>query len=106
MKDQRRYKGSPVRLKATWQFGFEVSSLYDPGCFDQPKAWLEFADDKVTCPETKTNRNLPHELDKEAEVTVTGTLHGPGRYGHLGAYEFKFVVTCLEKIKVKPPEVR
>jgi hypothetical protein len=106
MKDQARYKDKPIRLKAFWQFGFEVSSLYDPLCMDQPKAWLDFADDKVTCPETKTNLKVPRESAREADITVTGTLHGPGRYGHLGAYEFKFVVTCLERIKVKLPEVK
>jgi hypothetical protein len=100
LKDATRYKGKLVRLKATWQFGFETTCLYDPTCSEQPKAWLEFADEKLLCPDTQKNRTLPGASDKEAEVTVVGRLYGPGRYGHLGAYEFKFVVVCLEKLNV------
>ena len=100
LKDATRYKSKPVRLKATWQFGFETTCLFDPACAEQPKAWLEFADEKLLCPETQKLRVLPGPSDKEAEVTVVGRLYGPGRYGHLGAYEFKFVVVCLEKLNV------
>src|SRR5262245_22743386 len=71
MKNQEQYKSKPVRLKASWQFRFEVSSLYDPLCSDQPQAWLDFADEKVWCPETKTNIKVPRESAREAEVTVT-----------------------------------
>jgi hypothetical protein len=100
LKDQKLYDGKLVRLKASWRFGFETTCLYDPQCSELPKAWLEFGDEKDLCRETAAKRTVPVQSDKEAEVTVTGTLQGPGRYGHLGDYQFKFVVQCLEKIKV------
>lgn len=94
------HKGKLIRLNATWQFGFETTLLCDRECPEQPGAWLEFADEKELCPETSKNRSAPGQSDKEADVTVVGRLYGPGRYGHLGDYQFKFVVVCLEKIKV------
>jgi hypothetical protein len=100
LKAPDHHAGKLVRINASWQFGFETSFLYDPKCPRQPKAWLEFADEKEICPETKENRDAPGKSDKEADVTVVGRLYGPARYGHLGDYEFKFVVVCMEKIKV------
>lgn len=98
--------GKLVRLNAAWQFGFETTFLHDRECPGQPGAWLEFADEKELCPETKKNRSAPGQSDKEADVTVVGRLYGPGRYGHLGDYQFKFVVTCLEKIKVTSSDLK
>jgi hypothetical protein len=100
LKFHSRYAGKLVRIKASWQFGFERTFLYDRECSQQPKAWLEFVDDKDACPRSKKNRDAPGKHDKEADVTVAGKLYGPSRYGHLGAYEYKFVVVCLEEIKV------
>jgi hypothetical protein len=101
-----RYSGKTVRVSASWKFGFETTFLFDGKCPKEPGAWLEFADDKDTCPETKKNRDAPGPHDREAEVIVTGRLVGPGRYGHLGAYEYKFVVTCLEKIKITGSDLK
>lgn len=98
--------GKLVRLNATWKFGFETTFLHDGECPQQPGAWLEFADEKELCPATKKNRDAPGPHDKEADVTVTGRLIGPGRYGHLGAYQYKFVVRCLEKIKITASDLK
>lgn len=106
LKNPKLYSGKTVRIKAVWQFGFETTSLQDRQCIDQPKAWLEFADEKQLCPETKKNRTLPKQSDKEADVTVTGRLYGSGRYGHLGDYQFKFVVECMENIKVTSSDLK
>lgn len=100
LKAPQSYRGRLVRVSAVWKFGFETSSLYDQKCAELSKTWLEFADEKELCPETEKNRKVPIRGDKEANVTVTGKLYGPGRYGHLGDYQFRFVVNCLEKIKV------
>jgi hypothetical protein len=100
LQSHSRYTGKLVRIKASWQFGFERTFLYARECSQQPKAWLEFVDDKDACPRSKKNRDAPGKHDKEADVTVAGKLYGPSRYGHLGAYEYKFVVVCMEEIKV------
>jgi hypothetical protein len=98
--------GKLVRLKATWQFGFEATLLNDRKCPQQPGAWLEFADEKELCPQTRKNQSTPGHSDKEADITVVGRLYGPGRYGHLGDYQFKFVAVCLEKIKVTSSDLK
>jgi hypothetical protein len=100
------YADKLVRINASWQFGFETTSLYDRDCPDQPKTWLEFADENKLCPETQKNRTAPGKSDKEADVTLVGRLYGPGKYGHLGDYQFKFVVVCMEKIKVTSSDMK
>jgi hypothetical protein len=100
LKSHSRYARKLVRLKAAWRFGFEHSFLYDKQCDQHPRAWIEFVDDKDACPASKKNRTIPVQTDLEADVTVTGKLYGPGHYGHLGFYDYKFVITCLEEIKV------
>jgi hypothetical protein len=106
LESPKRYAGKLVRLRASWRFGFETSLLYDKGCSQQSHTWLEFADEKALCPQTKEKQSLLSRSDKEAEITVVGRLYGPGRYGHLGDYQFKFVVVCLEKIKVTASEMQ
>lgn len=98
--------GKLVRLNASWQFGFETTFLHARECSQQPGAWLEFADEKELCPAARKNRDAPGPHDKEADVTVIGRLIGPGRYGHLGAYQYKFVVTCLQKIKITASDLK
>lgn len=106
LKTPKLYVGKQVRIRASWQFGFETSFVYDRECPLLPKAWLEFVNDDEACPQTKQNRSLPTQSDKEAEVTVVGKLYGPGRHGHLGDYEYKFVVTCLEKLEVTSSDIK
>ncbi len=106
LKNPDLYAGKQVRVRASWQFGFETTFIYDRQCPLSPKAWLEFVSDDEACPQTKQNRSLPTQSDKEADVTVVGRLYGPGRHGHLGDYEYKFVVACLEKIKVTSSDDR
>jgi hypothetical protein len=105
LKSSKRYAGKLVRTQARWQFGFENTSLSDKHCPQQP-TWLEFVDDQTACPESAKNRNTPEPSDKEAEVTVVGRLYGPGRFGHLGDYPYKFVVVCMEKIKVTGSSIK
>ncbi|MGA9769279.1 MAG: hypothetical protein WBV94_09580 [Blastocatellia bacterium] len=105
MKSRRRYTGKLVRLKASWQFGFERSSIYDGKCSGRPKSWLAFVEDKDACPASKANRNVPGKNDKEADVTVVGRLYGPARFGHMGAYDYKFEVVCMEEIKVTDSDI-
>src|ERR1044072_1879973 len=72
LKSHSRYTGKLVRLKASWQFGFERSCLTDQKCSGEATAWLEFIDDQQACPQSKENRQAPGKYDQEAEVTVVG----------------------------------
>ena len=95
------YKDSEsIRLSAIWHYGFEWSFLSSPDCPDQPKIWIEFADTSQLCsrPKANTIRLDRKKFDNQAEVTVVGKLYS-GPYGHMGGYQFKFVVTCLESVR-------
>ena len=98
--------GKPIRIRATWTHGFEWSYLSDRDCLDQPKAWVEFVDDDKLCPASKSNlKKMTDGFDNKADVIVTGELRDGGGYGHMGAYRYKFVVTCLESYKKIPTNV-
>ncbi|HYR74342.1 MAG TPA: hypothetical protein VEM96_00745 [Pyrinomonadaceae bacterium] len=98
--------GQPVRVRATWTHGFEWSYLSDRECLDQPKAWVEFVADDELCSASKPNlKKMTQGFDNKADVVVVGKLEGGGGYGHMGAYRYKFVVTCLESYKTIPVTV-
>ena len=95
--------GKPVRVAATWTYGFEWSYLSSRDCLNQPKAWVEFVDDDKLCPASKPNlKKMTHGFDDKADVIVVGELRDCGGCGHMGAYRRKFVVTCLESYKKTP----
>lgn len=106
IKSPELYAGKLIRLRASWRFGFETSALYDKDCPPHSQSWFEFADEKALCPQTKAKQGLIGRNDKEAEITVVGRLYGPGRYGHLSAYEFKFECVCLKEVKVTASETQ
>src|SRR5262249_35722760 len=96
----------PVRIAATWTYGFEWTYLSSRDCLEQPKAWVEFVDDEKLCSASKPNlKKMTDGFDNKADVIVTGELHDGGGYGHMGAYRYKFVVTCLESYKKIPTNV-
>jgi len=95
--------GKPVRVAATWTYGFEWTYLSSRDCLDQPKAWVEFVDDDKLCSDSKSNlKRITHGFDNKADVIVVGELRDCGGCGHMGAYRRKFVVTCLESYKKTP----
>src|SRR6266853_6576976 len=50
------YAEKLVRVKATWEYGFEMSDLYDPECLGKDHAaWIEMADEDQLCAVAKKN---------------------------------------------------
>ncbi len=95
--------GKPVRVTATWTYGFEWTYLSCRDCLDQPRAWVEFVDEEKRCPVFKHNlKKMTHGFDNKADVTVVGELRDCGGCGHMGAYHYSFVVSCLESYKNIP----
>ena len=91
-----------IRLRATWIYGFEWTYLSNSACTNQPKTWIEFADESSQCPATKKNlRKLGNKnINKPADVVMLGYLRRGGGTNINGyGYQYTFVVTCLENFK-------
>ena len=93
VRNPEKYSGKEVTIRATYRFGFEWSYLYCLGCADQGRAWLEFPSDYDDL--DKTSQRALKRLPKDAgiaDITVRGVFVGPGSYGHLGGYRYKFII--------------
>jgi hypothetical protein len=100
IKNKETYIGKPIRLHAIWTYGFEWTYFCDLVCNDIDMASVEIADDEALCnSKGGIRRKLGKKFDNKAEVIVQGRLDGPGGYGHMGAFPYRFVVTCFEKYK-------
>ena len=101
------YADKLIRVHATWVYGFEITALYDAACLDRDnRAWFETVDEDQLCPTSKKNfRKLKKEGFAKADVTVVGKLYSGHRFGHENGYNFKFVVSCLERAKQIPFDV-
>jgi hypothetical protein len=101
IRNSNLYVGKMVRVRATWEYGFEWTFLYDRECLNKNnRAWVEFENEDELCSASK--KNLKKLKDKgftnKADVIMVGKLSGPegGRKYGDGGYSFQFVVTCLE----------
>ena len=98
------YVGKTVRIKATYEWGFEWQFLYNRECMNREnRAWVEFVDEDDLCSGSK--KKLKKLKDKgftnKADVVVIGKLSGEEtghRYGD-GGYGYQFVITCVESAK-------
>ena len=100
IKNKESYLGKTVRLKATWIYGFEWTYLCESVCGNLPKAWVEVEYDRAL--KKCSTPKLGEAFNNGAQVIVLGKLEeatGQRRYGHMGAYDLKFVITCVEKFK-------
>jgi len=58
--------GKPVRVVATWTYGFEWTYLSSRDCLDQLEAWVEFVDDDKLCSDSKANlKKMTHWFDNK-----------------------------------------
>ena len=97
-----------IRLRATWVYGFEWTYLSNSACPNQPRTWIELADENSECPASKKNlKKLGHNtVNKPANVVMLGYLRrGGGTNINGSGYQYTFVVTCLENFKTLPGRV-
>jgi len=96
------YLGKTVRLKAFWNYGFEWSSLCgESDCRNSElQTWLEFVDEDDLCKGSKAQlkKGSSKHFNNGAEVVFVGKLSS-GRFGHMGAYDYQFTVSCVENFK-------
>lgn len=92
------YVGKTVRVKAFHIYGFEWSFLCDSGCKERrSETWVEFEDELCKGSKRKLKKGSDN-FDNKAEVIYVGKLSN-GNFGHFGAYEFQFTVSCVESYK-------
>ena len=98
VRNQAFNRGKLVRLNAVWTYGFEWTYLCTLDCKKLERAWVEIADEDLLCEGTgRELKKLGKKFDNRGRVTVRGKLVDGSRYGHMGAYGLKFVITCVEK---------
>lgn len=99
----KRY-GKIVRVSAVYTFGFEWSYLSSSSCSGH-RIWVDFDENYTNC----TKRSLKGKLHdkkgfgKEVNVTFIGRMESCGGCGHMGAYQYRFVVQCVERSSVIHP---
>jgi hypothetical protein len=95
-------KGVEVSVSATYRYGFEWSEMYCLGCLDSGRTWVDFDESVETTTKSALLKRLHQneDLGRTANVVFSGVLEGPGRYGHEGAYRFKFIVKSVRDVKI------
>lgn len=94
-----KYDGKVVRTNATYRFGFEWAEFYCLDCWDgEHRTWVDYEDE--LCPKSKKIKGNNFR-GRTVNVQVVGKFYGAGRmgYGHMNAYRYKFVVSCMERAK-------
>ena len=99
IRNPEKYDGKVVRTNATYRFGFEWAEFYCLDCWDgEHRTWVDYEDE--LCPKSKKIKG--NDLrGRTVNVQVVGKFYGAGRmgYGHMNAYQYKFVVSCVESAK-------
>lgn len=106
---QTDYVGKRVRVTGYWFTFFEVSALHSKHEreFRKSSAWVEFVDEDDLCKGSHGKlKKLNEKYAGDAQVIFIGRLYSGGGYGHMGSYEYKFVVDCVEQIKKLPRNQR
>jgi hypothetical protein len=98
VKNSHQYSGNSIKVRATYQYGFEWSFLYCLDCKDQEKIWLDLPIDLEDSSE-KVLKRLP-KGGGIVNITLHGVFEGPGSYGHLNGYKYRFTADKVENMAV------
>lgn len=102
MKNPTVYSDKLTSIKATYRYGFEWSELYCSDCLDRGRIWLDVTDSFSEDSKKKYRKKLKSNgfAGKTVNVTFVGKVYSGGRYGHMGAYEYKFIAQRVEFAEV------
>lgn len=97
------YDQKLVRVQAVYRYGYEWSELYCPDCLTEGRTWVDFDEPSETCTKPEVARNISDNgfKGRTVNVVIVGKFYGSGGgYGHLNAYKFKFLVSCVERAEI------
>jgi len=106
IKDKELYLGKTVKVKSNWIYGFEWSFLCDSECKNrQHETWVDFMSEDDLCKGSKRKlKKGGDKFDNKAQVIFVGKLSS-GRFGD-GSYIYQFKVSCVEKFKKLPVDLK
>lgn len=97
------YDQKLVRIQAVYRYGYEWSELYCPDCLTEGSTWVDFEESFETCTKSEVAKKIADNGFKGRTVIVVmvGKFYGSGGgHGHMNAYRFKFLVSCVERAKI------
>lgn len=97
------YDQKLVRVQAVYRYGYEWAELYCPDCLTEGRTWVDFDESFETCTKPEVAKNISDNgfKGRTVNVVIVGKFYGlGGGYGHMNAYQFKFLVSCVEKARI------
>jgi hypothetical protein len=97
------YDQKVIRVKAIYRYGYEWSELYCGDCLKEGQTWVDFDESFESCTKPDVAKKLGDNGFKGRTVSVVmiGKFHGSGGgYGHMNAYRFRLLVSCVEQAKI------
>src|SRR5262249_50837070 len=98
VKTPQLFSGKRIRVRAIYDYGFEISTLNQPVCCPERgnRIWVEI-DPELEGSSLKLFRRFPEGMGS-ALVTFEGTFETGQVYGHL-AYPSRLTVEKIEKLE-------
>lgn len=104
-----RYRGIPVRTRATIITFREHQSIYDPSCYrEDALTWIDFYSNDIYLKMDDTLRAFRGPgMTTRVSVTAVGRFEGPSNegFGHLNEFKYRFVIMGLEGAEAVPGDV-
>lgn len=100
IKDPDKYEGRTVTVRATYIYGFELSSLYCVNCIEKP-VWVEFDDSFKENTNSKYRKSVGDNgsVGRTVNVEAVGILRSGG-FGHMSAYDFMFMIEKINSAEI------
>lgn len=103
LRDSEFYNGKQVTVRATFRLGKKQSQLYCMACIEGGRVWMReiLPSSGEVAPGLRKLNDLILENEKGITVngTFTGTFHGAGQYGRLGAFTYQIDVQEVGEIE-------
>jgi hypothetical protein len=91
VRNPEQYNGKTVRVRATYEYGFEWQRLYCRDCRDRGDAWLELPADLDDASQKALKHAHGRMASGKANLTAEGVFVSGGGFGHLSRYQYKFI---------------
>lgn len=103
IRNPKLYCDKLIRIRVLYRYGYEWSQFYCPECLSEGETWVDFEKSFKSCTRSEVSRRIGDNgfKGRTVELLVVGKFYGSDvGYGHMNAYRFKFVVSCVEAAKI------